>query len=72
MIDKTKKIDLQSEPNHELMSNLEKLERFAFNYLKQNNENYSSEEYNPNLEQDDSSLSQPEVESLMPAVKKLL
>jgi hypothetical protein len=75
LIDKSKKEDLNSEPNKELLNDLERLQLYAKNVLKISEEinNNDIEEINNNsLNQsnidDAQSLSQAEVESLMPSV----
>jgi hypothetical protein len=74
LIDKSKKEDLNSEPNKELLNDLERLQLYAKNVLKISEEinNNDIEENNNSLNQsnvdDAQSLSQAEVESLMPSV----
>jgi hypothetical protein len=79
IIDKSKKLDLQSEPNHELLRNLDLLQAYATNYVKSkqllldSNESLESspnssmnEDSEPNSGEE--SISQPELESIMPCV----
>ena len=82
IIDKSKKEDLQSEPNKDLAKDLERLQRYADNYLvkklksnKFSDNNLSSTSSNDSSKSEDNddiddsqSLAQPEVESIMPSV----
>jgi hypothetical protein len=82
IIDKSKKEDLKSEPNHELLRNLDMLQAYARNFIKnkqlsdlnESMENSSSSSLNDQDSQNDpnsgeESISQPELESIMPCVK---
>ena len=82
LIDKSKKQDLTSEPNKDIISDLKRLQLYANNYINKwhnlvhggVNENESRSNTNEsenaaNTDEDESqSLSQAEVESLMPSV----
>ena len=82
IIDKSKKEDLQSETYKDLAKDLERLQRYADNYLakklksnKFSDNNLSSASSNDSSKSeendgidDSQSLAQPEVESIMPSV----
>jgi hypothetical protein len=65
IIDKAKKEAEREAPNSEVKSNVEKLQRYAMNYLK--NANIQLDSMEPLSDSDD--VDQPEVESLMPTVR---
>ena len=64
IIDKTKGYNLEMEKNQDLIKNLDKLKQYAENYNIFNN--YIKESNECDDENDSESLSQTEVESLMP------
>ena len=75
LIDKSKKEDFSSEPNKEILNDLERLQLYAENFLKKtqidnnnNSESASSDPTESSNESDSQTISQAEVESLMPSV----
>lgn len=64
IIDKAKKEAERAEPTSEVKENVDRLQRYAQNYLRL----IGAEAYEPDEVSSDS-VDQPEVESLMPTVK---
>ena len=75
LIDKSKKEDLNSEPNKDILIDLERLQLYAKNYLKSTKgeiNNIDNDNLNQSNTEETQSLSQVEVESLMPNVIRIL
>ena len=80
LIDKSKKQDLTSEPNKDIISDLKRLQLYAKNYLSKMHNISSDDDSDSNItinesgngenavEDESQSLAQAEVESLMPSV----
>ena len=73
LIDKSKKEDLNSEPNKEILNDLERLQLYSKNFSKNtketNNNNIEEDERSNQSNTDETqSVTQAEVESLMPNV----